>query len=43
MVSQIDGVFTMSALIQGKVVGQGSARTKKAAEQVSDGGKVPDS
>ena len=35
MESHIDGVFTMNALVQGTVVGQGSARTKKGAEQIA--------
>lgn len=35
VVSHIDGIFTVSALVDGVVMGHGSARTKKQAEQVA--------
>jgi ribonuclease-3 len=35
MVSHIDGIFSMQISINGRVMGRGSARTKKEAEQIA--------
>jgi ribonuclease-3 len=35
MVSQSNGIFTMQIAINGNVMGHGSARTKKEAEQIA--------
>jgi len=34
VLSHVEGVFTVGALVNGRIVGQGSGRTKKSAEQV---------
>ena len=35
MLNHVDGVFTVGAQLANRIIGQGSGRTKKAAEQIA--------
>lgn len=35
MLTHVDGIFTVGAYLSNRIIGQGSGRTKKAAEQIA--------